>query len=129
MVACCDRYLDSVSLKTDETRSSTTVVGTAHGYPEKYDKGYPITLDPRPQNVNIFYAGTTLSQTSGSLEHSLLSNGGRVMAATFTATTLSDAISLAYKGISSTHFPKMHFRHEIGAKGISFDAASDRFPS
>ena len=23
----------------------------------------------------------------------------------------------------------MHFRHDIGAKGISFDAASDRFPS
>ena len=128
MMACCEGCLDAVDFRIDEAKFSTTVVATAHGYPEKYEKGYPITLESAPPNVNFFHAGTKLSQTSESSEQLLLSNGGRVIAATSTATTLSNAISLAYKGMSSIHFPKMHFRRDIGHRALSCPDATPKPP-
>ena len=66
-----------------------------------YVKGDSITLDPLPLDTFIFHAGTTFS--GGTLKTS----GGRVIASTSTASTLKDAVSQAYKGISSIKFSNM----------------------
>ena len=119
LIACCDGCLDGVNYKIDESRCSTTVVATAHGYPDKYEKGYPISLEPPPRDTQIFHAGTKLSHDAASTSpSSLLSNGGRVIAATSTASSLFDAIALAYAAMSSIKFLKMHYRRDIGHKAL-----------
>lgn len=133
MVACTEHWLDGVTVKVEE-KYSTTVVAVAGGYPASYAKGKAITLDPTPAGSLIFHAGTTLS--GGELQ----TNGGRVIAATATATTLEEAVSKSYEGIATIHFEDMFFRKDIAhrafrqsadtsltyaAAGVSIDAGNE----
>jgi phosphoribosylamine--glycine ligase/phosphoribosylformylglycinamidine cyclo-ligase len=133
MVACTEHWLDGVTVKVEE-KYSTTVVAVAGGYPGSYAKGKAITLDPTPAGSLIFHAGTTLS--GGELQ----TNGGRVIAATATATTLEEAVSKSYEGIATIHFEDMFFRKDIAhrafrqtadtsltyaAAGVSIDAGNE----
>lgn len=133
MVACAEHWLDGVSIKI-EPNYSTTVIGVAGGYPGSYAKGKPITLDPTPEGTIIFHAGTTLSGNE------LQTSGGRVIAATATASTLEEAVKKSYEGISTIHFEGMFYRKDIAhrafrqtantsltyaAAGVSIDAGNE----
>ena len=133
MVACTEHWLDGVSVKI-EPNYSTTVVGVAGGYPGSYAKGKPITLDPAPEGTIIFHAGTTFSGNE------LQTSGGRVIAATATASTLEEAVKKSYEGISTVHFEGMFYRKDIAhrafrqtadtsltyaAAGVSIDAGNE----
>ncbi|KAK2742992.1 Bifunctional purine biosynthetic protein ade1 [Onygenales sp. PD_40] len=136
MVACTEHWLDGVSVNV-EPKFSTTVVAVAEGYPGTYAKGRDITLDSPAADTVIFHAGTALTNNQ------LKSSGGRVIAATSTASTLEDAVKNAYKGISTIHFQGMHYRKDIAhrafrdtpnasaepltyaAAGVSIDAGND----
>jgi len=48
----------------------------------------------------------------------LLSTGGRVLGVTATAEDLSRAIARAYSAVGKINFEGMHFRRDIGAKGL-----------
>lgn len=113
MLACTDRQLDSRMLNFNLNPGySATVVAAAHGYPGKYDQGHVITLVDPPSDTIIFHAGTALD--SGQFT----SSGGRVIAATSTASTLDEALSRAYAGMASISFPRMHFRKDIGHRAL-----------
>ncbi|KAJ5902501.1 Bifunctional purine biosynthetic protein ADE1 [Penicillium taxi] len=117
MVACTEHWLDGVSIKI-EPKFSTTVVAVAGGYPGSYGKGKPITLDPAPAGTVIFHAGTTLSGNE------LQTSGGRVIAATATASTLEEAVSKSYEGIATIHFDGMFFRKDIAHRAFRQTAAA-----
>ena len=44
--------------------------------------------------------------------------GGRVLGVTAVADTLREAIDRAYQGTEAITFEKMHYRRDIGAKGL-----------
>lgn len=111
MVACTDHYLDGVDIKI-EAKFAATIFAVAEGYPGSYAKGREMTLDPAPADTLIFHAGTTLTNNQ------LQTSGGRVIAATATATTLEEAVKRAYVGISTIHFQGMHYRKDIAHRAF-----------
>jgi phosphoribosylamine--glycine ligase/phosphoribosylformylglycinamidine cyclo-ligase len=122
MLACCDRWLDAIDLKISPGYSAT-VVAVAGGYPGPYVRGDDITLDQTPADTMIFHAGTTLSQSK------LKTAGGRVVAATSTGSTIQEALKRAYEGISTIHFPGMHYRKDIGHRALTTSpTTSDNAP-
>ena len=150
MVACTEGWLDAVTIRV-HPKFAATVVLSAGGYPGPYIRGDTITLQNPPDDTFIFHAGTTgptfsktrdngqpalqLLSTHGDHSHaplairpseSLTTSGGRVIAATSTADTLEAAISQAYKGISTIHFDNMHFRTDIGKRGLRDQLASKK---
>ena len=62
--------------------------------------------------VKVFHAGTKFENPQ------LLSTGGRVLGVTAMAEDLPSAIACAYTAVSKIDFAGMHFRHDIGAKGL-----------
>ena len=154
MVACTEGWLDAVNIRA-YPKFAATVVAAAGGYPGPYVQGDTITLEDPPDDTFIFHAGTkeptvlaghndeqpamraALQPLSTHAAHShapratrpsesLTTSGGRVIAATSTACTLEAAISLAYKGISTIHFKNMHFRRDIGSRGLRDQLASTK---
>lgn len=117
MVACADHWLDGVTIKV-KPNFSTTVIAVAGGYPNSYAKGRPITLDPEPEDTLIFHAGTTL------VGNELQTSGGRVIAATATASTLEEAVRKSYVGISTIHFEDMFYRKDIAHRAFRQQEAS-----
>ncbi|KAF8477107.1 phosphoribosylformylglycinamidine cyclo-ligase [Kalaharituber pfeilii] len=111
MLAAANGYLDSVKIKV-EPKFSATVVVAAGGYPGSYAKGKKIKLDPVSEDTRIFHAGTSLE--NGVLQTS----GGRVIAATSTASTLEDAVKQAYLGVNAIHFEDMFYRKDIAHRAF-----------
>jgi phosphoribosylamine---glycine ligase len=91
------------------------VVMTSKGYPGKIETGHAITgLEAAEARggVKVFHAGTV------SREGRLLTAGGRVLGVTAVAEDLNSAIEKAYAAVGKIHFEGMHFRRDIGAKGV-----------
>jgi phosphoribosylamine--glycine ligase len=91
------------------------VVLASGGYPGAYAKGKPITglgmaeEDPR---IAVFHAGTRQEGDR------IVTNGGRVLGVTAREKDLSSAIMLAYDAVNKIHFDGVHYRRDIGAKGL-----------
>ncbi|KAI1429398.1 phosphoribosylamine--glycine ligase [Xylaria sp. FL1777] len=112
MLACSKGHLDSISIKIKD-EFSTTVVVAAGGYPESYAKGDEITVQSPPSGVNVFHAGTKL--TDGKLQTA----GGRVIAASATASeSLQAAVDKAYEGVKHIHFKDMYYRKDIAHRAL-----------
>ena len=112
--AVIDERLDKIKIEWDR-RSAVCVVAASGGYPKKYEKGYEITgLEEAAAHpdITIFHAGTVKKDDKYS------TNGGRVLGVTALGNDLPDAINNAYKGISKIHFKDMHYRKDIGKKGL-----------
>ena len=102
--------LDSLDVAWQQN-SAATVVLTSGGYPEAYEKGKPIIgLDVK--EALIFHAGTSLQNGQ------VVTSGGRVLNVVGTADNLKDALQKAYQAIKGIHFEDMHYRKDIGAKGL-----------
>jgi formyltetrahydrofolate-dependent phosphoribosylglycinamide formyltransferase len=96
--------------------SAAAVVVAAGGYPGPYPKGMPISgLDEAGSiaGVSVYHAGTALDQEGG-----LVTSGGRVLAVVGLGQGLQNAISSAYKGVSSINFSPMHSRTDIGFRAL-----------
>lgn len=90
-------------------QTAVTVVCTSGGYPENYKKGFTIsgtqnTLD----DTFVFHAGTALHNNA------LVTLGGRVLAVTALADTITAARQKAYRAVSQIKFDKMYHRNDIG---------------
>jgi phosphoribosylamine--glycine ligase len=91
------------------------VVLASQGYPGKPEVGKTITgIDAAETHggVKVFHAGTKFENLQ------LLSTGGRVLGVTATAEDLPSAIACAYTAVSKISFAGMHYRRDIGAKGL-----------
>ena len=108
-----DKNLKEVSILNKEGYM-VTVVLSANGYPEKYNKGMLIhCLDNIADNM-FFHAGTK------SKNNKYYTNGGRVLNILGYGKTLDKAIDDAYKNINYIDFEDMFFRNDIGQKGLSY---------
>ncbi len=113
MLACTEHWLDGVELKVD-AKFSATVVASAQGYPGSYAKHRPMRFNPIPKDTYIFHAGTALDN-----KKQLVTTGGRVIAATATASTLEEAVAKAYQGVKTIHFEGMHYRTDIAHRALT----------
>jgi phosphoribosylamine--glycine ligase len=68
--------------------------------------------------VLVFHAGTRRAQ-GGADDGLLLTAGGRVLGVTARGADLGTARARAYRAIEGIHFPGMHYRTDIGARGES----------
>jgi phosphoribosylamine--glycine ligase len=96
------------------TGCSACVVLAAEGYPEKPRTGDVISglQEAETSGATIFHAGTKLADSN------LVTNGGRVLGVTAAGGTLPDAIANAYRAAKKVQFEGMHYRSDIGSKGL-----------
>jgi phosphoribosylamine--glycine ligase len=80
------------------------------GYPEKYEKGKPISGMENLEKCVIFHAGTSMDIESGTIKTS----GGRVMAVTSFGNTMDVAIKSAYENAEMIEFDGKFYRTDIG---------------
>jgi phosphoribosylamine--glycine ligase len=91
------------------------VVLAAPGYPDQPIRGAPIRgleMASEMKDVQVFHAGTRLRE--GSWETA----GGRVLGITGRGNTLAAASMTAYEAVNRIHFEGMHYRRDIGARGL-----------
>lgn len=93
-----------------KSEPSVCVVMAAAGYPGKVRTGDPIAINETA--AQVFHAGTRMGP------HGLETSGGRVLGATASGADLASAIANAYAGVEKIHFEGMHYRHDIGSKGL-----------
>ncbi len=94
---------------------SVCVVLASKGYPAKSETDKVITGIEAAESrggVKIFHAGTVFRDSQ------LLTAGGRVLGVTAIGEDLPSAIEQAYVAVSKIHFDGMHYRRDIGAKGL-----------
>ena len=92
------------------------VVMASKGYPQHYEKGFPITLTPDTDEITTYVAGAKLGEKG-----ELLTNGGRVLGVTATADSLKDAIAKAYAAVEHTHFDNAFYGRDIGQRALKAD--------
>ncbi|HEY6391593.1 MAG TPA: phosphoribosylamine--glycine ligase [Bryobacteraceae bacterium] len=91
---------------------SVCVVLAAAGYPGSVRSGDKITGLNHVENATVFHAGT--KQVNGDL----VTSGGRVLGVTASGPTLPSAIENTYGQVQKIHFDGMHYRRDIGQKGL-----------
>ncbi len=95
--------------------AAVCVILTAKGYPGNPQKGQEIKgLMKLPKNVVVFHSGTAQEKNK------IVSSGGRVIGVTTVGKNLKTALKIVYSAIDSRgiHFSGMHYRKDIGRKGL-----------
>ena len=108
--ACIDGTLDQIELEFEEN-AAVCVVLASNGYPEAYQKGFPITGMENFQNKEgyyLFHAGTKRTPDG------IVTNGGRVLGVTAKGKTLKEARENAYKATNWVEFENKYMRNDIG---------------
>ncbi len=103
--------LDQVEFDFDP-RVACCVVMCSAGYPDKYEKGKPITGIEEAEalgDVKVFHAGTCIDHNG-----KLVTNGGRVLGVTALGNDLASARDLANAACERIHFEGAFWRHDIG---------------
>lgn len=112
--ACIDGRLNDVELEFEEN-AAVCVILASEGYPEHYEKGFPITGLEKFDNQKdyfLYHAGTKLQGPD------IVTNGGRVLGVTAIGKDLREARSRAYEACDWVCFPGKYYRKDIG-KAIS----------
>ncbi len=108
---CVDGTLDQVELEFEDN-AAVCVVLASDGYPEKYEKGFPIsgleTFDGK-KDYFVFHAGTKRGA-----DGQILTNGGRVLGVTATGKDLKEARKKAYEATGWISFENKYMRTDIG---------------
>ncbi|MBR2988582.1 MAG: phosphoribosylamine--glycine ligase, partial [Clostridia bacterium] len=110
MMATTNGTLDKTEVKW-ANESACCVVMASDGYPQAYEKGFEITI-PGEIKDNVFVAGATIK------DGKLVTSGGRVLNVTATASTLKQAIELAYERVKTVKFKNAYYRKDIGARAM-----------
>lgn len=93
---------------------SLCVVLASGGYPGTFETGKAIRgiEEAEASGSNVYHAGTRMGANG------LETAGGRVLGVTASAADLAGAIDAAYAGVRKIHFDGMHYRTDIGRKGL-----------
>ncbi len=118
MLSCAKGSLKGIELPLSPL-SALCVVIAAKGYPGDYPKGMEINgleqaeqLAPSGQ-IKVFQAGTKMENGK------TLSSGGRILGVTAMGANLAEAQKMAYKAVDEIKMPNMHYRKDIGNKGLN----------
>ena len=100
--------LDQKHVETDP-RAAVCVMCVSGGYPQAYEKGFPITGTEDVKDGVVFHAGTALK------DGRLVTAGGRVIAVSAYGADSTEALARAMEGARRISFEKKYFRTDIGA--------------
>ena len=95
-----------------EDNAAVCVVLASNGYPEHYEKGYPISgleAFKEKDGYYVFHAGSKFDENG-----QIITNGGRVLGVTAIGKDLKEARSNAYKATEWVVFDNKYMRHDIG---------------
>ncbi|WP_432627340.1 phosphoribosylamine--glycine ligase [Brotaphodocola sp.] len=109
--ACIDGTLDQVELEFEDN-AAVCVMLASDGYPEHYEKGYPISGLEKFKDAKGYYAfhsGTKFDENGR-----VVTNGGRVLGVTALGKDLKEARANAYKATEWVEFENKYLRHDIG---------------
>ena len=112
MQAVAAGKLDQVEVKFKKEHACCVVLASK-GYPEAYEKGFPMTLPETKENEAIYVAGA--SKKDGKI----VTNGGRVLGAVAVGESLEKAIAGAYDLADCIHFENAYCRRDIGQRALA----------
>ena len=93
--------------------ASACVVAASEGYPAKYAAGKAVSgLADVTDEVEVFHAGT------GTVEGSIVTSGGRVLAVTAYGADLTEALGKVYRAMEGIRFDGMQYRRDIGWRAL-----------
>lgn len=114
---CADGSIDFTEIKQSK-KSALSVVLASGGYPDKYETGFEITgiEEIVDTDVILFHSGTKIQ------DDKLVTAGGRVLAITALGNenNLVECKNKCYNTIEKIKFTYMHYRTDIGDKGIRY---------
>ena len=110
MMAVAEERLSEVEVNFSN-KNACCVIMASDGYPEKYEKGFEISVDGDFE-AELFVAGAKLENGK------LLTSGGRVLGVTAVGDGLPAAVEKAYKNVEKVHFANAFFRHDIGQRAL-----------
>ncbi len=92
--------------------AAACVVLASAGYPGSYRTGHRITGIGDVSDALVFHAGTK------SVGSDIVTAGGRVLGVTARGSDLQTSLDRAYAAVSRIHFEGMHYRKDIGSRGL-----------
>jgi phosphoribosylamine--glycine ligase len=103
--------LDQRQIAFDE-RAAVCVMLVSGGYPEAYQKGYPITRSVecgvKSEDTILFHSGTAMK------DGQLVTNGGRVIAISSYGKDKDEALARSFAVAQEVDFKDKYFRRDIG---------------
>ena len=106
--------LEGCGLKWKQGYACDVVIASG-GYPGHYEKGKEISGLSKPAGADgtfIFHAGTKKQGPD------VVTNGGRVLNVVGVGNTLHASIDRAYEAVDGIYFKNMHYRKDIGFRGL-----------
>lgn len=117
MLSCAKGTLKGLALPLSPLTALCVVIA-AKGYPGEYPKGMAISGMTTAESlaeagrVKVFQAGTRL------VGGQVVSSGGRILGVTAMGQNLAAAKELAYQALAEVKMDNMHYRTDIGDKGL-----------
>ena len=105
-VACGD--LDTKKVVFDE-RAAVCVMLVSGGYPQSYQKGYPISGIEKVEGSVVFHSGTAMK------DGQVVTAGGRVIAVSSYGKDKEEALRKSFQEAQKIQFTDKYFRSDIGA--------------
>ncbi|MCA9247045.1 MAG: phosphoribosylamine--glycine ligase, partial [Planctomycetales bacterium] len=115
MEATVDGKLDQIEPVQWDPRPSVCVVMASEGYPDKYERGFPIRgLEEAAKipGVKVFHAGTALA------DGQVVTDGGRVLGVTAIGESISAAKLQAYTAVKCIRWQGAWCRKDISDKAL-----------
>ncbi|MBR4521877.1 MAG: phosphoribosylamine--glycine ligase [Prevotella sp.] len=102
-----DENLDTKSIEFDP-RSAVCVMMVSGGYPQAYEKGFPISGINDVEGSIVFHAGTTMK------DGQVVTAGGRVICVVSYGKDKAEALEKSFKEAQKIQYQGKYFRRDIG---------------